>query len=112
MAARNFDDPKWKSIRWACFKRDEFKCCLCNSKGVKINCHHILRVADHPELEFVLGNLITLCTKCHTLVTGRESLYEQQFREMILFKKRQNIKFNKKVPRGQKWRPRNIHLRF
>ena len=46
-------------------KRDNHTCVYCHISGVKMNAHHILSCAKHPELASLLNNGITLCVPCH-----------------------------------------------
>ena len=57
--------PKWKKAREACFKRDDWTCQHCNTKGGVLNAHHIKGYCNYPKLRLNLNNLITLCIKCH-----------------------------------------------
>lgn len=34
--------------------------------------HHIERIQDAPELAFSMGNLMSLCTKCHAVFSAQE----------------------------------------
>lgn len=113
--SRDFENPKWKALRYACFKRDDFTCCKCGIKGKKIQAHHIIPVSLNPNLEWLLNNLITLCEDCHRMVTGKEIEFQNQFQEMIRFKKQQLGKKTGKKTYGQSKRPyrkRNPFLRF
>lgn len=53
--------PKWKSLRWKVFERDNYKCVTCGYTE-HLNCHHITykRLGDEK-----LEDLTTLCVKCH-----------------------------------------------
>jgi len=53
----------WKLVRSKVLERDEYSCCLCSSK-VKLDIHHKTYVHHKNELNH-LGDLITLCRKCH-----------------------------------------------
>lgn len=82
---RLFDDPQYIEWRKSVFARDNFKCKMPNCSGVSkvIHAHHIKRWADHPELRFVISNGITLCDKCHEIVTGQEKNYEPVFTRIL-----------------------------
>ncbi len=59
------------SWRNAVFDRDNFTCRKCGAKSTKgkytrIEAHHILPFASHPESRFDIENGITLCKKCHS----------------------------------------------
>lgn len=34
--------------------------------------HHIFRIADYPELAYEKDNLVTLCKRCHGIITSLE----------------------------------------
>lgn len=61
------------------FKRDNYTCVLCNSRGDMLNAHHIKRWADNSLLRLDLNNGITLCRKCHLLTHFKEKQYEKLF---------------------------------
>lgn len=121
MQERNFNDPRWKAVRFATYKRDEFKCGLCSCSGRPMEAHHIIPYSRAPHLEFVLNNLITLCKPCHELVTGQESNYEEQFKNIVALRKIANRRNESGKTVGNhggrrfkkpKWKPRNTNLRF
>lgn len=111
----SFDDPKVKAVRFACFKRDGFKCVICGSDK-EIEHHHVLRVADRPDLEFVVSNTVTLCKLHHDQVTGKEKFFEDEFRKIIkenqaksgqksgYTKRKSSIRERKYIPRSPLWR--------
>lgn len=111
---RDPKDPRWMACRYAAFKRDGFKCCLC-SRSQNLNGHHIIRWADSEKLRYVTSNVITLCEDCHGTVTGKEHEYEEQFKRIIASKMGEQRVVQKKA-KGQrintKYRPRNPFLRF
>ena len=79
---RDFKDPKYKAWRFKVYKRDKFKCVLCQSKE-KLNSHHIRRWADCPQLRFEPSNGVTLCKLCHDKVTGNEDEYAAIFMGIV-----------------------------
>lgn len=114
MEERDFKDPKWKAVRFAAFKRDNFQCRKCGSKH-KLQGHHIIRWVDSEKLRYVISNIITLCDNCHELVTGREKEFEEEFKRLIGLsmderrgykKSQQGKRFNKK------YTPKNPYLRY
>ena len=57
-----FNIPFNQKIKDIVLKRDEYKCCICNTK-TNLHIHHIIprqQGGNHDE-----SNLITLCAKCH-----------------------------------------------
>ena len=69
--------------RAAVFKRDDYTCQKCNQHGGYLQAHHIRKFADHEDLRFNINNGITLCKKCHKIVTWREAEFEQFFTEIV-----------------------------
>jgi len=41
--------------------------------------HHIRTFATEEEQRYFLGNLVTLCNKCHNKTKGREAVFENYF---------------------------------
>lgn len=60
----SFEMRQW---RINVFKRDGFKCQVCNEIGGKLEAHHIKSFSEYPELRFEINNGITLCKECHKL---------------------------------------------
>ena len=55
---------EYKQLRLSIFKRDEFKCVLCDSSGY-LEMDHIKEWCNYPELRYEPTNLRTLCSDCH-----------------------------------------------
>lgn len=119
---RDFDDPRWKAVRFACYKRDSFLCQNCRQPKKQLQCHHIIKYSENERLRFALSNLITLCTDCHQTTIGNEHRFEAQFKAMIE-QKRMESKFNVQMPKSDrpknrrdgpklKYRPRNPRWLF
>lgn len=114
MEERDFKDPKWKATRFAAFKRDDFQCVKCGRKE-KLQGHHIVRWVDNAKLRYSISNVVTLCTVCHDLVTGREKDFEEEFQRIVQMRMN-NIRTDKKISQGKrfnkKYIPRNPYLRY
>lgn len=68
---------EYKIWREAVFKRDDFTCVWCKTKGGKLHADHIKRFAEFPELRFAIDNGRTLCEACHrtTLTYGNRKYW-------------------------------------
>ena len=67
----NRNTYEYKKWRKRVLQRDGYKCTMCGSTK-HLEAHHIMPVADYPELALDVGNGKTLCTRCHYLMDGRE----------------------------------------
>jgi len=59
------------------YKRDNYTCQICSIRSgknniVMLNAHHIIRMADNPDLMFQINNGITLCEGCHRKTYKKE----------------------------------------
>jgi len=54
---------EWEKLRIKIYKRDNYTCQICGIKNAKFHAHHIIpwRISHDDSL----GNLVTLCPKCH-----------------------------------------------
>lgn len=81
---RNYKDKEYKEFRKAVLKRDKRKCrmpgCKCKTK---LEVHHIHSWSNAASLRYEPSNGITLCERCHAVVTGRERNYVKLFLEII-----------------------------
>ena len=62
---------EWQSVRHAVLERDGWACRTCGDR-LRLEVHHVKRVAHCPALAFDPGNCLTLCTSCHTIQTNLE----------------------------------------
>lgn len=58
------DDPRYEAAKKKSLKRDKYKCTVCGSKK-NLHSHHVSSGSVYPELRYSVGNLVTLCEKCH-----------------------------------------------
>jgi len=56
-----YENIKWRRL---IFKRDNYKCTVCNKKG-HLNAHHIENYSSNKEKRYDMNNGITLCKECH-----------------------------------------------
>ena len=79
---------EYKSFKMDVFSRDWFTCQYpsCGYKGKDIECHHIKRVKEYPELIIDKNNGITLCKECHKNIRNNEKKYEKLFEEIVKLK--------------------------
>lgn len=89
-----------ENIRKAVILRDNCKCMECGKSDTKLEVHHIKarRYGGNNNL----GNLISLCSKCHQKTEGKEELFEDHYYKMIDGK---NIRFDyaQHVMQGKIW---------
>lgn len=66
-----------ENIRKATLMRDNFTCQLCKAKNTRLEVHHITPKRQNGE--DTIRNLITLCSDCHSKITGKEDIYKDRF---------------------------------
>ena len=89
-----------ENIRKAVIIRDNCKCMECGKSNCVLEVHHIK--ARRYGGKNNLGNLITLCSKCHKKTEGKEKEFEEHYYNMIDGK---NIRFDyaQHVMQGKTW---------
>ena len=50
------------------FKKDNYTCQMCGTRGGKLNAHHEIPFSDAPLFIFDVNNGKTLCFKCHKII--------------------------------------------
>ena len=63
--------PRWNRLRIAIFRRDGFRCRACGRTSHKLECDHIVPLANGGG-EWDVDNLQTLCAPCHANKTRLE----------------------------------------
>jgi 5-methylcytosine-specific restriction endonuclease McrA len=58
-------DEKFLEVRTAVLKRDGYRCVNCCQTGTELHVHHIIPRSEGGTND--LGNLVTLCGKCHSI---------------------------------------------
>lgn len=81
---RNYNDDVYERWRKDVLKRDQFKCQMpnCNSK-FRLHVHHIKKWSSASSLRYEISNGITLCSKCHKSISGKERHYESLFYSIL-----------------------------
>lgn len=89
-----------ENLRKAVIIRDNCKCMECGKSNCVLEVHHIK--ARRYGGKNNLGNLITLCSKCHQKTEGKEKEFEEHYYNMINGK---NIRFDyaQHVMQGKTW---------
>lgn len=68
-------NPEYYRWRKAVVERDKGFCRLCHSQE-KIEVHHIKKFSLYPSERWIIANGISLCERCHKLVTTKEEYYQ------------------------------------
>lgn len=74
-----YHSPAWRKLRKLALQRDHYLCQQCLREGKTTRAtevHHIVEVEADPSLSLSLGNLMSLCWRCHeeTKKRGRKTL--------------------------------------
>jgi hypothetical protein len=62
---KQLETPEWKAKRSEIYRRDNYSCVDCGSRGVTINCHHNHYVRGKKPWEYPSYALETVCDMCH-----------------------------------------------
>lgn len=73
-----YNSARYKRWRQLIFCRDNYTCQLCGAQG-SLNAHHIKKKSTNSALAYFKSNGITLCVKCHIVITTKEELFEHLF---------------------------------
>lgn len=90
-----------ENIRKAVILRDGYKCRECGKFNTVLEVHHI-----KPKRfggSNTLGNLITLCSKCHQKTEGVEEQYMQKYFAILTSSDDKNLNCASHVMIGKKW---------
>jgi len=81
---RDMKSPAYAKFRKEVRSRDGNKCQWPSCGSTKtLEIHHIRKWSDFPALRFDVSNGITLCRKCHRMVTGNEEIYSEFFIKLL-----------------------------
>jgi len=75
-AARIRGSARWKAVRAEKRRRDPL-CQMHEARGATVEASsvdHIKPLATHPELAFVMSNLMSLCEPCHAKKSAQERM--------------------------------------
>lgn len=90
-----------ENIRKAVILRDGRKCMECGKSNCRLEVHHIK--PRRLKGSSTLGNLITLCTKCHQKTEGVEELYMDKYFVLLNSSNNKNLDYAQHVMIGKKW---------
>lgn len=90
-----------ENVRKAVILRDGCKCMECGKSNTVLEVHHIK--PKRLNGSNTLGNLITLCSKCHQKTEGREEQYMQHYYDMLGSSDNKNLNYASHVMIGKKW---------
>jgi 5-methylcytosine-specific restriction endonuclease McrA len=84
MQNRSNRDPDYRQFRQAVLRRDNYTCQMpyCGKKK-NLRVHHVKIYAKYPTIRTDINNGITLCSKCHKSVHGKEKRYASLFLSII-----------------------------
>jgi 5-methylcytosine-specific restriction endonuclease McrA len=77
------------------FKRDDYTCQMCRTRGGYIEADHIKPWAYFPELRFELSNGRTLCRKCHNQTKVSYKVMRQLYEKREATPKKEQNSFSK-----------------
>ena len=90
-----------ENIRKAVILRDGCKCMECGKSNCRLEVHHIK--PRRLKGSSTLGNLITLCTKCHQKTEGIEELYMDRYFALLNSSDNKNLDCAQHAMIGKKW---------
>lgn len=90
-----------ENIRKAVILRDGCKCMECGKSNRRLEVHHIK--PRRLNGSNTLGNLITLCTKCHQKTEGVEESYMKRYFTLLNSSGNKNLNYAQHVMIGKKW---------
>ncbi len=80
------NSTEYNDWRNSVFRRDDYTCSVCTSRGHTLAAHHIANFADNPSMRFDIGNGITMCKDCHDafhIIFGKRNNNEEQLHTFI-----------------------------
>ena len=90
-----------ENIRKAVILRDGCKCMECGKSKCSLEVHHIK--PRRLNGSNTLGNLITLCEKCHQKTEGREEAFMSKYFTLLNSSDNKNLNYASHVMNGKSW---------
>lgn len=90
-----------ENIRKAVILRDGCKCMECGKSNCRLEVHHIK--PRRLNGSNTLGNLITLCKKCHQKTKGCEEEYMDKYFSLLNFSDNKYLNYAQHVMIGKNW---------
>ena len=90
-----------ENIRKAVILRDDCRCMECGKSNCRLEVHYIK--PRGLKGSSTLGNLITLCTKCHQKTEGIEELYMDRYFALLNSSDNRNLDYAQHVMIGKQW---------
>ena len=86
---RSYNRADYVEWRAEVFRRDGHRCVDCGGDGsggdaLRLEAHHLERVADRPELRVDPANGVCLCRPCHAAISGSEAAHAARYRAKAL----------------------------
>ena len=97
-----------ENIRKAVIIRDNGKCMECGKSNCRLEVHHIK--PRRLNGSNTLGNLITLCEKCHQKTENNEMQYAQHYFNMLKSLDNKNLNYASHVMIGKQWLRKQLSL--
>lgn len=90
-----------ENIRKAVILRDHCRCMECGKTNCRLEVHHI--IPRRLNGSSTLGNLITLCAKCHQKTEDVEERYMGKYFSLLKSSDNVNLRYAQHVMIGKKW---------
>ena len=88
--AEKLNSPIWQKVRYLIFARDDHTCQECGAKrewNYILEVHHIKYISGREPWEYSSDYLITLCSRCHREIHGKEYKPDTKYSDQIKINK-------------------------
>lgn len=78
--------PEYRRWRKGVFKKDDYCCKKCSTRGCRLNAHHIKNWASYIRGRYKISNGTTFCENCHNefhSTYGKKNNNEEQINEFV-----------------------------